>query len=82
MGRGSGVALIFGVGRRCGLDPVLLWLWCSLAAVAPIRVLAWELPHATGVALKCKTTKNSNEAPYCLTINTSSYDIRESNFYP
>ena len=21
-----------GVGRRCGLDPVLLWRWCKLAA--------------------------------------------------
>ena len=26
-------------------DPVLLWLWCSPAAVAPIRPLAWELCH-------------------------------------
>ena len=25
-------------------DPVLLWLWRRLAAVAPIRLLAWELP--------------------------------------
>ena len=39
-----------GVGRRCGLDPMLLWLWCRLAAVAPIRPLAWEPPYATGVA--------------------------------
>ena len=27
-------------------------LWCRLAAVAPIRTLAWELPYATGAALK------------------------------
>ena len=33
-------------------DPVLLWLWCRLAAVAPIRPLAWELPHVMGAALK------------------------------
>ena len=26
------------------LDPVLLWLWCKLAAVAPIQPLAWEFP--------------------------------------
>ena len=39
-----------GVGRRRGLDLVLLWLWRSLAATAPIRPLAWEPPYATGVA--------------------------------
>ena len=33
-------------------DPVLLWLWYRLAAVAPIRPLAWKLPYASGVALK------------------------------
>ena len=27
-------------------DPVLLWLWCRLAAVAPIEPLAWEPPCA------------------------------------
>ena len=43
-----------GVGRRCGLDPVLLWLWCRSAAVAPIRPLAWKLPYATRAALKSK----------------------------
>ena len=36
---------------------MLLWLWCRLAAVAPIRPLAWELPHAAGVALKSKFKK-------------------------
>ena len=41
-----------GVGRRRGSDPTLLWLWCRLAAVAPIQPLAWELPYAMGVALK------------------------------
>ena len=43
-----------GVGCRCSLDPVLLWLWCRLAAAAPIRPLAWELPYVMGVALKNK----------------------------
>ena len=46
-----------GVGHRYGLDPALLWLWCRLAVVAPIRPLAWELPHASGVALKSKINK-------------------------
>ena len=37
-----------GVGRRRGLD---------LAAVAPIRPLVWEPPHAAGSALKSKKKK-------------------------
>ena len=41
-----------GVGCRCGLDPTLLWLWRRPAAAALARLLAWELPYATGVALK------------------------------
>ena len=35
-------------------DPALLWLWWRPAAAAPIRSLAWELPHAAGAALKRK----------------------------
>ena len=41
-----------GVGHRCGSDPALLWLWCRLAATAPIRPIAWELPYANGMALR------------------------------
>ena len=41
-----------GVGRRFDLDPVLLWLWHRLAAVALIRSLAWEPPKAAGAAIK------------------------------
>ena len=40
------------VGRRCSLDPPLLWLWCRLAATTPVGPLAWELLCATAVALK------------------------------
>ena len=43
-----------GVGRRHGLDPTWLWLWCRLAAVALIRPLTWELPHTSGMGLKKK----------------------------
>ena len=39
-----------GVGCRRGLDPMLLWLWRRLAAIAPIRPLAWEPPYAAKVA--------------------------------
>ena len=28
-----------GIGQRCGLDPMLWWLWCRLAATTPIRPL-------------------------------------------
>ena len=38
-------------------DPVLLWLWCGLAAGVPIRPLAWEPPYATGATLKGQKTK-------------------------
>ena len=41
-----------GVGRRHGLDPALLWLWCRPAAGAPIGSLSWEPPYATGATLK------------------------------
>ena len=45
------------VGHSHGLDLVLLWLWCRLAAVAPIGPLAWEPPYAMGAALKSKKKK-------------------------
>ena len=35
-----------GVGHRHSSDLALLWLWCRLAAVAPIQPLAWELSNA------------------------------------
>ena len=50
--QGSGVAVSCGVGCRFGSDPALLWLWCGLTAVAPIRPLDCEPPHAVGEALK------------------------------
>ena len=43
-----------GVDGRHGSDPALLWLRSRPAAVAPIGLLAWELPCAAGVALKKK----------------------------
>ena len=48
----AGVAVSCGVGCRRGLDLVLLWLWRKPAAIAPIQTLAWEVPYATGAALK------------------------------
>ena len=55
-----------GVGRRCGSDPVLLWLWLwyRLVTTVPIRSLAWEPPYAAGVALgkDKKTGKKEDKA--------------------
>ena len=43
---------------QCVKDPALLWLWYDReAAAAPIRPLAWELPHAAGAALKSQEKK-------------------------
>ena len=41
-----------GVDRRCGSDPMLLWLWHRPVATAPISPLAWEPPYASGAALE------------------------------
>ena len=38
-------------------DPELLWLWCRLAATAPIGPLAWEPPCAISAALKRQKKK-------------------------
>ena len=38
-----------------------MWLWSRLAAVAPIGPLAWELPYATGAALKTAKEKKEKE---------------------
>ena len=43
-------------------DPALLRLWCRLAATAPIRPLAWELPYAVGVTLKTLPPKKKTRA--------------------
>lgn len=58
VGRASGAVVSCGVGRKHGLDPVLLWH--RRAAVAPIPPLACELPRAVGAALKGKKNKNKS----------------------
>ena len=50
-----------GVGRRCGSDPELLWLWHRPEAVAPIPPLAQELPYAASSALKTKKKKKKKK---------------------
>ena len=46
-----------GVGHRRSSDLVLLLLWRSQVAVAPIRPLAWETLYAVSAALKKKKKK-------------------------
>ena len=53
---------------QCVKDPALLWLWCRLAAVAPIGPLAWEPPYATGAALK----RHTHTQKKCSLYSTSS----------
>ena len=50
------------VGLSCGLDPVLLWLWCRPAAIAPFRPLVWEPPCAMGMTLKRQKTKQNKKS--------------------
>ena len=57
-----------GVGRRCGSDPELLWLWCRPAAVALIQPLAWEPPYAACVALKSQKKQKKNKNKKKLTV--------------
>ena len=54
----------YGIGHRRSSDPVLLWLWRRLAAVTPIRPLAWESPYAVGVALKSKKKEKERKVLY------------------
>ena len=57
-----------GVGRRCGSDPALLWLWCRPVAMAPIRPLAWEPPYARAAAQEmAKRQKKKRKIKECIT---------------
>ena len=46
---------------HCIKGLALLWLWCRLAAAAPMRPLAWELPYAADVALESKAKKKKKK---------------------
>ena len=49
-----------GVGRRHGLDPLLLWLWCRPAAVALIQPLGWNFCMPQVWPVKNPPQKNTN----------------------
>ena len=50
-------------------DPGLFWLWDGTIAAAPTGPHAWELPYATGVALKRQ--KKKKKIPFLLLHNSS-----------
>ena len=62
-----------GVGHRRSSDATLLWLWCRLAATAPIRLLAWEPPYAAGAAQEnsrnTKKKKKGEIMPFAATLD-------------
>ena len=51
----------YSVGHSHDSDPTLLLLWCRPAAVARIGSIAWELPGASGVAIKIKKKKKKKK---------------------
>ena len=53
--------MTYGVGRRRGSDPALLWLWHRPAAATPIGPLAWEPPYAVSVALEKRQKDKTNK---------------------
>ena len=55
-------------------DLALLWLWCRLAATAPIRPLAQEPPYAAGVALKSQKTKKKKKRGDKMQINANKFN--------
>ena len=64
----------WGVGQRRGLD--LMLLWRRLAAVAPIRPLAWEPPYTSGATVKSKKTKQKQLKPPQKTQNQEMEQIK------
>ena len=64
-------ALPWAVSCRLGLDLSLLWLWHRVAAAALSGPPAWELPYATGMALKRQ--KNENRITVWSSSPTSGY---------
>ena len=47
----------YGIDRRRSLGPVLLWLWCRLAAAAQLGLRGGKTPYVAGTAKKKKKKK-------------------------
>ena len=69
MGEGSSVAESYGVGHRHSSDPTAL-----------ILPLPWELPYATGMALKSKEEEGKKEVHLMQTAPGSSAHISKRNW--
>ena len=70
----------YGVGHRCGSDPMLLWLWCRPAAIAQIGPVAWEPPYAMVTALERQKDKKIYilkwlSSPLCLDAGGKQLDL-------
>ena len=52
----SGMAVLSGLRIQCCRE-----LWCRPLATASVRILAWEPPHALGMALKKSQKINKND---------------------
>ena len=59
-----------------GSHPAWLWLWCRLAAVAPIQPLAWESLYASGAALKRKKKKKNGAERYLSVLEAENFQIK------
>ena len=57
------IAVSCGIGGRHDSDPVLLWLWCTPAATAPIRPLAWNLHMPQVQPWKRQKDKTNKQNP-------------------
>ena len=74
--------MICGVGRRRGSDPKLLWLWRRPVATAPIRLLDWEPPYASGTAQQiAKKKKKKKEASRRFWTEMTWYDLHFKSIF-
>ena len=67
-----------GVGRRCGSDPMVLWLKPRSAATAPIQSLAWEPPYAVGAALQRQKKKKKKKRLKILSVGEDVEELEPS----
>ena len=71
-----------GEGHRRGL--ALALLWCRMAAVAPVRPLAWELPYLLASEFGPKKQKRLGNLHVILLLQScycKSFSIGEAGFF-
>ena len=63
-------------------DVAQIWCCCGCgpAAAVPNRSLAWELPHATGAAVKRKKKKKKKKKKYSQNLITDFFSQRKHSF--